>query len=268
MGDLSIRKVPGIGRVNERLLESVGVKVFIFVTYANGFLILYTQTCGDVYTHRAVLYLMDKQFGLRFLLRTYLGIASNEDIPPLSSTKDMLDKLEEVAAELESDMESSGWIGRKLRSSSSSIPFKAGGERIALPRAANQCPSNWAQGDQTQRFEGIDLRRDQTRRYGGLLWMHANSPIQFFGPAQQATSGSKRKASDIDEDEADDASVDQEEHDSDDDVMPGFHEQDEADIDPSQHDVDDDEELQIIQPLANIRKRPPNSVPGTSISHR
>lgn len=81
MGDLSIRKVPGIGRVNERLLESVGVKVSIFVTYANGFLIFHTQTCGDVYTHRAVLYLMDKQFGLRFLLRTYLGIASNEVKP-------------------------------------------------------------------------------------------------------------------------------------------------------------------------------------------
>lgn len=97
--------------------------------------------------------------------------------------------------------------------------------------------------------------------------MLANSSIQFFGPAQQATSGSKRKASDIDEDEADDASVDQEEHDNDDDVMPGFHEQDEADIDPSQHDVDDDEELQIIQSLAHTRKRPPNSVPGTSISH-
>ena len=27
MRDLSIRKVPGIGRVNERLLEAVGIKV-------------------------------------------------------------------------------------------------------------------------------------------------------------------------------------------------------------------------------------------------
>lgn len=26
MRDLSIRKVPGIGRVNERLLESIGIK--------------------------------------------------------------------------------------------------------------------------------------------------------------------------------------------------------------------------------------------------
>lgn len=35
------------------------------------------QTCGDIYTHRGVLSLMDKQFGLHFLLQTYLGIASN-----------------------------------------------------------------------------------------------------------------------------------------------------------------------------------------------
>ena len=27
MHDLSIRKVPGVGRVNERLLESIGIKV-------------------------------------------------------------------------------------------------------------------------------------------------------------------------------------------------------------------------------------------------
>jgi hypothetical protein len=27
MHDLSIRKVPGIGRVNERLLEAIGIKV-------------------------------------------------------------------------------------------------------------------------------------------------------------------------------------------------------------------------------------------------
>lgn len=35
------------------------------------------QTCGDIYTHRAILFLMDKHFGLVFMLRTYLGIASN-----------------------------------------------------------------------------------------------------------------------------------------------------------------------------------------------
>ena len=58
--DLPIRKIPGVGRVNERLLDAIGIKI-----------------CGDIFTHRAEVSLMDKQFGLNFLLRTYLGIASN-----------------------------------------------------------------------------------------------------------------------------------------------------------------------------------------------
>ena len=85
MHDLSIRKIPGVGRVNERLLESIGIKVHssssrsiwhdvpLFVNDIDSL----TQTCGDIYTHRATLALMDKYFGLHFLLQTYLGIASN-----------------------------------------------------------------------------------------------------------------------------------------------------------------------------------------------
>lgn len=60
MHDLSIRKIQGVGRVNERLLDAIGIK-----------------TCGDIFTHRTTIWLMDRQFGLNFLLRTYLGIASN-----------------------------------------------------------------------------------------------------------------------------------------------------------------------------------------------
>ena len=35
------------------------------------------KACGDVYTHRAVLFLMDKEFGMRSLFGAYLGIGSN-----------------------------------------------------------------------------------------------------------------------------------------------------------------------------------------------
>lgn len=76
MHDLSIRKIPGVGRVNERLLESIGLKVRVFITIASHVL-MHIQTCGDIYTHRATISLMDKYFGLHFLLQTYLGIASN-----------------------------------------------------------------------------------------------------------------------------------------------------------------------------------------------
>ncbi|KAF8348380.1 DNA/RNA polymerase [Amanita rubescens] len=116
MRDLPIRKIPGVGRVNERLLDSIGIK-----------------TCGDIFTHRAVVYLMDKHFGLAFLSRTYLGIASNvvqahqreerkehwgrevyRTFTPLADKQKILEKLEEIAEELEEDMETNGWTGKTV----------------------------------------------------------------------------------------------------------------------------------------------------------
>ncbi|KAI8993891.1 DNA/RNA polymerase [Trametes punicea] len=113
MHDLSIRKVPGVGRVNERLLESIGIK-----------------TCGDIFKQRAVLSLLDRQFGLEFLLQAYLGIASNVVQPgqreerksigaertfnALSDTAKIYAKLQEVAAELEHDLEGGGWTGKTV----------------------------------------------------------------------------------------------------------------------------------------------------------
>ncbi|KAG6813377.1 hypothetical protein H0H92_011643 [Tricholoma furcatifolium] len=113
LNELSIRKVPGVGRVNERLLDSVGIK-----------------TCGDIFTHRATVYLMDKQFGCEFLFRTYLGVTSNVVQPyargerksigaertfsPMSDREKILGKLEEIAAELEKDMTHNEWAGRTI----------------------------------------------------------------------------------------------------------------------------------------------------------
>ena len=80
MRDLPIRKIPGIGRVNERLLDSIGVKVlapFIIAGLYFTQLSVHFQTCGDIYKCRGVLSLLDKQFGLHSMLRVHLGIASN-----------------------------------------------------------------------------------------------------------------------------------------------------------------------------------------------
>ena len=79
MHDLSIRKVPGVGRVNERLLESIGIKVSPLSGYSSALAHTHpsNETCGDIYAQRATLSLMDNQFGLMFLLQAYLGIASN-----------------------------------------------------------------------------------------------------------------------------------------------------------------------------------------------
>lgn len=40
------------------------------------------KTCGDVYVHRAMILAMDKQLGLRSLLKAFLGLGSNIVEPP------------------------------------------------------------------------------------------------------------------------------------------------------------------------------------------
>jgi len=107
------------------------------------------KTCGDVYIHRAVLLLMDKEFGMRSLFSAYLGIGSNVVEPwgrgerksigaercaqsheprrpvmtsyiprrtfnPLKDKVEILRKLEEVAEELEGDMAEKDWAGRTV----------------------------------------------------------------------------------------------------------------------------------------------------------
>lgn len=73
-----MRKIPGIGRVAERLLDSIGIKVNSNPCSNCSFNRAHTtKTCGDVFTHRAVLLLMDKEFGMRSLFNAYLGIGSN-----------------------------------------------------------------------------------------------------------------------------------------------------------------------------------------------
>ena len=73
---------------------------------------------------------MDKQFGVHFLLRMHLGIASNVVQPhareerksigsertfnTISDKDQILKKLEEIATELENDMTESGWSGRTI----------------------------------------------------------------------------------------------------------------------------------------------------------
>lgn len=152
MRDLPIRKIPGIGRVSERLLDSITVKVRCAFNHRrlvirSSFRLMRFQTCGDIYKCRGVLSLLDKQFGLHSMLRVHLGIGSNVVQPwareekksigserssattsrnsssltlsirtfkAISEKERILLKLEDIAAELEDDMEREGWAGRTV----------------------------------------------------------------------------------------------------------------------------------------------------------
>ncbi|WVW84095.1 hypothetical protein I302_106124 [Kwoniella bestiolae CBS 10118] len=113
MRDLPVRKIPGFGRVTERCLEGLGV-----------------ETCGDIFTHRAELLVMDHWFGFRGLCKAYLGIADNNVAPgkreerksvgvertfrDKTDDEDILNELTSIAEELEKDLERLQYSGKTV----------------------------------------------------------------------------------------------------------------------------------------------------------
>ncbi|KAG9125119.1 hypothetical protein FRC07_008915 [Ceratobasidium sp. 392] len=113
--NLPMRKMPGTGRVFERILDSLGIK-----------------TCGDVFAHRAQLYLLSQhnKLSLHSLLCAYLGVHDNSVAPhsrdsrrslgyertfqPQRDPKVLLETLEKIAEGLAQDCEKRGWAGKTL----------------------------------------------------------------------------------------------------------------------------------------------------------
>ncbi|EJD02943.1 DNA/RNA polymerase [Fomitiporia mediterranea MF3/22] len=111
MRDLPVRKVPGIGRVGERVLEAIGVK-----------------TCGDIRAARAIIWLMPRKFAVDFLFETHLGLAPTVVKPyqreerksvgvsrtfrAVQTKEAIFQKLEYIASLLERDLETEGWVGK------------------------------------------------------------------------------------------------------------------------------------------------------------
>ncbi|TFK44337.1 hypothetical protein BDQ12DRAFT_694850 [Crucibulum laeve] len=232
MHDLSIRKIPGIGRVNERLLESIGVK-----------------TCGDIFTHRATISLMDKRFGLRFLLRTYLGIASNNVQPhereerksigaertfsPLGDKEKILKKLHEVSVELESDMKSNSWTGRTI-----TLKYKLDTYQV-FTRAKSF--TRWIYTQEDLYAIGKELLLSELPLKLRLIGLRVTKLRDLRAPSPSA-GGIKRAKFSHGSHELEDDLEDQEVNDE---AMPGFHEHDESEPFPSQ-DMDLEPEIEEI----------------------
>lgn len=137
MRDLPIRKVPGVGRVQERLLDSIGIR-----------------TCGDVYTHRAIIHLLGKHFSLDYLLHAYLGLGSSVVQPgareerksvgvertfnPISDQNELIAKLEKIAHTLEEDLEYGGWAGKTVTLKYKVDTFQSFTRAKSCPRYVNK----------------------------------------------------------------------------------------------------------------------------------
>lgn len=113
MRDLPTRKVNGIGRVFERELDAIGIK-----------------TCGDIYEQRAFLAKLFGDKAFEFLIGVYLGLGRTNVQPAeeyerksvgtestfhdMSDPKELREKLQWIADELEKDMERTQFKGRTL----------------------------------------------------------------------------------------------------------------------------------------------------------
>ncbi|KNZ80880.1 DNA polymerase kappa [Termitomyces sp. J132] len=109
--DLSIRKVPGVGRVNERLLESIGIKANMW---------RYIHPPRDYLPHGQTIWIT---LSVQNLSRRYIECsqAANKrrkkehwTFAPCRDKVQILDKLNEIAVELEKDMTENGWAGRTV----------------------------------------------------------------------------------------------------------------------------------------------------------
>ncbi|KIM45299.1 hypothetical protein M413DRAFT_441982 [Hebeloma cylindrosporum] len=261
MHDLSIRKVPGIGRVNERLLEAIGIK-----------------TCGDIYTQRAVLSLMDKQFGLIFLLRTYLGIASNvvqahtreerksigaeRTFAPLGNLERILDKLTEVATELEKDMDQNGWTGRTV-----TLKFKLDTYQV-FTRAKSI--DHWVSKKEELFAIGKELLLPETPLKIRLIGLRVTK-LKDLRAAASSTNGIKRFFDSVKEDGPRKKAKLAELDGALDETMPGFHEHDETDNRMEDDDLETDEIVDLTELTDHgdepVTSRPSRPAQSTSNAH-
>ncbi|KAG9316623.1 DNA/RNA polymerase [Chiua virens] len=290
MHDLPIRKVPGIGRVHERLLDAIGIRVRL-KTCGYGFFAHLTlallQTCGDIYDHRTTLYLMDKQFGLRFLLRTYLGITSNvvqagrreerksigaeRTFRALSDKHLIFSKLEDVSDELARDMVSGGWTGKtvtlkcKLDNFEGSISrprcIVIGTDGSALVFTRAKSFDRWVSQKKEDLFAiGKELLLPElplTIRLIGLRVtklkdLHAAEPTGGIKRFLE-TPGSSRKKAKLEVDIGEDPELEEE-----DDSMPAFFEEEGLDLDHPGH---GDETMEgPDDTLSNWRDKPNSAI--------
>ncbi|KAI9357087.1 hypothetical protein BD770DRAFT_389022 [Pilaira anomala] len=119
--DLRIRQFPGVGRVTERVLESLGV-----------------TTCSDIYPRRAILYKLLSPISFQFMLKNYLGLGStsfSEEVErksiscertfsAMSEPTELFKKLSELSLVLEKDLEKNKFMGRNIGIKLKSVSYE------------------------------------------------------------------------------------------------------------------------------------------------
>ncbi|KAG9302382.1 hypothetical protein G9A89_011432 [Geosiphon pyriformis] len=154
--ELSIRKIGGIGRVTERILNALEIK-----------------TCGDLYNKLLIVYKLFSETSFNFLARVALGIGSIEvsvewnrksisverTFAPLHKTEDLEIKLRELAAHLAEDLVTENLEGRNISLKLKLTSFKLFTRAKTIPKYIHSAEDLFYYGKQILEAEfPLDLR--------------------------------------------------------------------------------------------------------------
>ncbi|KZV95108.1 DNA/RNA polymerase [Exidia glandulosa HHB12029] len=211
MHDLPIRKVPGVGRVQERLLDSIGIK-----------------NCGDIYTHRAVVHLLGKHFSLDYLLHAYLGLGSTSVQPgqreerksvgvertfdPISDQDKLIAKLDHIAQVLEEDLKHGGWTGKTITLKYKLDTFQSMSRAKSLPRYISKKADLFAIGKELLLAEmplRIRLLGLRVTNLKDLKLAESAGIKRFFKSAPDSPNKKRRLSHDQDNVDATDSAAEQ-----------------------------------------------------------
>ncbi|KAG2182457.1 hypothetical protein INT43_007387 [Umbelopsis isabellina] len=147
---LSIRKIPGVGRVTERVLNALKV-----------------NTCGDIYPQRAMLYKLLSEVSFNFLLRAHMGLGSTSvdtqyirksisverTFRTLSSRTDLYIKLKDISRKLAQDLE-----GKKLCGKTIGLKIKL--TSFEVKTRAKTLPGNIFKQEDIEKYAGQLLEKE------------------------------------------------------------------------------------------------------------
>ncbi|XP_061173929.1 DNA polymerase kappa-like [Saccostrea echinata] len=132
--ELSIRKISGIGKVSERMLNALGVK-----------------TCQDLYNKRGLLYHLYSQISFNYFMRICLGIGSTtverdgerksmsteRTFSELSAPSELYSKCLELSHSLAEDLQSEELKGRTVAIKIKTVKFDVKTRACSLPDYTN-----------------------------------------------------------------------------------------------------------------------------------
>lgn len=128
---LAVRKISGIGKVTEKLLQALGI-----------------TTCGELFDQRRLIFKMFHESSAHFFLRAAMGISSTQivhrdrksiskELRNLSEPSVIFDKCYDIVAKLAATMQSKELVGRTLTVKLKATSFAVKSKSVTLAKPTN-----------------------------------------------------------------------------------------------------------------------------------